>query len=52
MTRQYFSQELGLVYYRAMSKIVQYRRNVLKNYGSSVQDKILPNHLFVREATQ
>jgi len=52
MTRQYFSQELGLVYYRAMSKTVQYRRNVLKNYRSSVQDKILSNHAFVREVTQ
>ena len=43
MIRQYLSQELGIAYYRTMSKIVQYRRNASKNSISSIQAKILPN---------
>ncbi len=52
MTRQYLSQELGIAYFRTMSKIVQFRRNLLKNSISSVQAKILPAHVFAQEAIQ
>ncbi len=43
MIRQYLSQELGIAYYRTMSKFVQYKRNVLKNNMSSIQAKVLLN---------
>ena len=49
MIRQYLSQELGIAYYRTMSKFVQYRRNVTKNNISSIQAKVLPNKV-VQEA--
>jgi len=49
MTRQYLNQELGIAYYRTMSKIAQYRRNVLKNRMSSVQAKVLTNEVFAQE---
>jgi hypothetical protein len=52
MTRQFLSQELEIAYYRTMSKIVQFRRNVLKNSISSVQAKILPTQVFAQEAIQ
>ncbi|HUU47552.1 MAG TPA: hypothetical protein VMW55_02090 [Nitrosopumilaceae archaeon] len=52
MTRQDLSQELGIVYYRTLSKIVQYRRNVLKNSLSSIQAKILPTQVLVQEVIQ
>ena len=44
MTRQYLDQELDIAYYRTMSKIVQFRRNLFKNSISSIQAKILPTH--------
>jgi hypothetical protein len=43
MSRQYLSQELDIAYYRTMSKIVQFRRNLLKNSMSTVQANLLPN---------
>ena len=43
MTRHYLSQELDIAYYRTMSKIVQFRRNLLKNSMSTVQANVLPN---------
>ena len=52
MTRQYLSQELGIAYYRTMSKIVQFRRNQLKNKISSAEAKIFPAHIFAQEAIQ
>jgi hypothetical protein len=51
MTGQYLSQELGIAYYRMMSKFVQYRRNVSKNNMSPIQAIVLPNEL-VQEVTQ
>jgi len=51
MIRQYLSQELGIAYYRTMSKFAQYRRNVSKNNISSIQAKVLPNKV-VQEALQ
>ncbi len=51
MIRQYLSQEVGIAYYRTMSKFAQYRRNVLKNNMSSIQAKVLPNEV-VLELTQ
>jgi len=51
MITQYLSQELGIAYYRTMSKIVQYRRNISKNNMSSIQAKILPNKV-VQEVLQ
>ena len=52
MIRQYLSQELGIAYYRIMSKFVQYRRNVSKNKMSSIQAKVLPNEVFAQEIIQ
>ena len=52
MIRQYLSQELGIAYYRTMSKFVQYRRNLLKNSMSSVQTKISPTQIFAERAIQ
>ncbi len=52
MIRQYLSQELGIAYYRTMSKFVQYRRNVSKNKISSIQAKVLPNDVFAQEIIQ
>ena len=52
MTRQNLNQELGIAYFRTMSKIVQFRRNILKNSISTVQAKILPTHVFAQEAIQ
>ncbi len=51
MIRQYLSQELGIAYYRTMSKFVQYRRNVSKNNMSSIQANFLPNEV-VQEVIQ
>jgi len=51
MIRQYLSQELGIAYYRTMSKFVQYRRNASKNSISSIQAKVLPNKV-VQEVLQ
>jgi hypothetical protein len=51
MTRQYLNQELGIAYYRTMSKIVQFRRNLLKNSMSSVQANVSPNKV-VQEILQ
>ena len=45
MIGQFLSQELGIAYYRTMSKFVQYRRNVLKNNMSSIQAKVLQNQV-------
>ena len=52
MIGQYLSQELGIAYYRTMSKFVQYRRNVLKNNTSSLRAKILENHVFAQGVMQ
>lgn len=52
MSKQDLSQDFGIVYYRTMSKIVQYRRNLLKNNLSSIQGKFLPNHKFTQELIQ
>jgi hypothetical protein len=43
MTRSNLSQELGIAYYRTMSKFVQYRRNASKNNMSSIQANVLRN---------
>jgi len=51
MIRQYLSQELGIAYYRTMSKFVQFRRNVSKNYMSSIRANFLPNEV-VQEVIQ
>ncbi len=51
MIRQYLSQELGIAYYRMMSKFVQYRRNVSKNNISSFQANVLPKKV-VQEVLQ
>jgi hypothetical protein len=52
MTRQQMSQELGITYFRTMSKIVQFRRNLLKNKISSAEAKIFPAHIFAQEVIQ
>jgi hypothetical protein len=52
MIRQYLSQELGIAYYKTMSKFVQYRRNVLKNNIPSLRAKILQNHVFAQGVMQ
>jgi len=39
-------QELSIVYYEAMSKFAQYKRNVLKNSTDSIQAKILQSQAF------
>ena len=52
MSRQYLSQELDIAYYRTMSKIVQFRRKLLKNSISSVQAKILPTQVIAQGAIQ
>jgi len=52
MIGQYLSQELGIAYYRTMSKFVQYRRNVLKNNMSSIQTKILQSQVFAQGVMQ
>ncbi len=52
MIRQYLSQELGIAYYRTMSKFVQYRRNVLKNNMSSIQAKVSQNEVIAQEIIQ
>ena len=52
MSRQYLNQELGIAYYRTMSKIVQFRRSLLKNSISSVQAKILPTQVFAQGVIQ
>ena len=49
MTRQFLSQELGIAYFRTMSKIAQFRRNVLKNKISSAEAKIFEHF---RQLTQ
>ncbi|MCH6586242.1 MAG: hypothetical protein IH792_04355 [Thaumarchaeota archaeon] len=51
MIRQYLSQELGIAYYRTMSKFVQYRRNASKNNISSFQANVLPKKV-VQEVLQ
>ncbi len=51
MIGQYLSQELHIAYYKTMSKFVQYRRNVSKNYISSIQANVLPNKV-VQEVLQ
>jgi hypothetical protein len=52
MTRQQMSRELGIAYFRTMSKIVQFRRNSLKNKISSAEAKIFPAHIFAQEVIQ
>ena len=52
MSRQQMSQELGIAYFRTMSKIVQFRRNLLKNQISSAEAKIFPAHIFAQEVIQ
>ena len=52
MSKQDLSQNFGIAYYRTMSKIVQFRRNVLKNNFSSIQAKILQNHKLAQEVIQ
>ncbi len=52
MNGKFLSQELGIAYYKTMSKFVQYRRNVLKNNMSSVQAKILQNQIFAHGVMQ
>ncbi len=52
MTRQYLNQELGIAYYRTMSEMVQFRRNIVKNSISSIQAKILPPRVQVQEIIQ
>jgi hypothetical protein len=52
MVAQMLRQELGIAYYKTMSKFVQYRRSVLKNNISSLQAKIFQNPLFSWRAIQ
>jgi hypothetical protein len=52
MIGQYLNQELGIAYYRTISKFVQYRRNVLKKNISSPRAKILQNPVFAQEVLQ
>lgn len=52
MTRQFLSQELGITYYRTMSKIMQFKRNALNNRISSKLAKILPIQVFAQEVFQ
>jgi hypothetical protein len=52
MSRQYLSQELDIAYYKTMSKIVQFRRNLLKNKISSAEAKIFPAHIFAQKVIQ
>jgi hypothetical protein len=52
MIGQHLSQELGIAYYRTMSKFVQYRRDVLKYNMSSIQAKILQNQIFAQGVMQ
>jgi hypothetical protein len=51
MSRQDLSQEFGIAYYRTMSKMVQFRRNVVKNSISSIQANVLANKV-VQEVLQ
>ena len=51
MTRSNLSQELGIAYYRTMSKFVQYRRNASKNDMSSIQANVLRN-IIVQDVLQ
>ena len=51
MTRSNLSQELGIAYYRTMSRFAQYRRNASKNSMSSIQANVLPNKV-VKEVLQ
>jgi hypothetical protein len=51
MIGQYLSQELGIAYYKTMSKFAQYRRNVSKNHISSIQANLLPNKI-IQEVIQ
>jgi len=51
MVGQYLSQELAIVYYRTMSKLVQYRRNASKNSISAIQANVLPNKI-IQEVIQ
>ena len=51
MERSNLSQELGIAYYRTMSKFVQYRRNASKNNMSSIQANVLRNKV-VRDVLQ
>ena len=51
MTRSNLSQELGIAYYRTMSRFAQYRRNTSKNIMSSIQANVLPNKV-VQEVLQ
>jgi hypothetical protein len=52
MIGQFLSLELGIAYYRTMSKFVQYRRNVLKTNQSSLQARILQNPIFAQGVMQ
>ena len=52
MTRQYLNQEFGIAYFRTMSKIAQFRRNLSKNKISSAEAKIFPTHIFAQEVIQ
>lgn len=52
MSRQYLNQELDIAYYKTMSKIVQFRRNLLKNQISSAEAKIFPAHIFAQGVIQ
>ena len=49
MLEQHLSQELGIDYYRTMSKFEQFRRNVSKNSISAIKTNFLPNDV-VQEA--
>ena len=51
MSRQYLSQELDIAYYKTMSKIVQFRRNILKNKIASAEAKIFPAQLLAQGVT-
>ena len=52
MNGKFLSQEIGIAYYRTISKFVQYRRNVLKNNMSSIQAKILQSQVFAQGVMQ
>jgi hypothetical protein len=51
MTRSNLSQELGIAYYRTMSRFAQYRRNVFKNNAFPIHANLLSSKV-VQEVIQ
>ena len=49
MTRKNLGQKIEIVYFKNMSKFVQFRRNMLKNQISAAEARIFPAHIFAKE---